>query len=117
MNIEEIRDYCLHLAFTTECMPFDDETLVFKVLGKMFCVVSLEGDLKLALKYDPEKAIELRERFSAVRPGYHFNKKYWNTVSVNGTIDHQLLKEWIDDSYQEVIKKLPKKEQQLFQSN
>lgn len=114
MNIEEIRDFCLSLEHTSECMPFDDETLVFKVMDKMFCVVSLEGDLELALKCDPEVAIELRERYSAVRPGYHFNKKYWNTVSVDGSISSQLLTDWIKMSYFEVIKKLPKKDQQLF---
>lgn len=114
MNIEDIRDYCLSLSNVTECMPFDDKTLVFKVMGKIFCVASLEGDLEIALKCNPEIAIELRERYWAVRPGYHFNKRYWNTVSVNGIVDNQLIKDWIDVSYQEVIKKLPKKEQQLF---
>lgn len=75
MNIEELREYCLGLEHTTEDMPFDDETLVFKVGGKMFCFTSLVGELVMNLKCDPDEAIEMRETFPAVLPGYHMNKK------------------------------------------
>lgn len=74
MNIEELREYCLSLLQATEDMPFDDETLVFKVGGRMFCFDSLTGDLKMNLKCDPDEAIEIRETFPAVTPGFHMNK-------------------------------------------
>ena len=107
MNIEELREYCLSKKETTESFPFDKETLVFKVFDKMFALTNLEGDLHVNLKCDPEKAIELREKYSSVIPGYHMNKKYWNTVIIDGSVSDQLIREWIDHSYNEVVKKLP----------
>jgi predicted DNA-binding protein (MmcQ/YjbR family) len=108
MNVEEIRNYCISLKGTTESLPFDDVTLVFKVGNKMFALLSLDGPLEIALKCDPDKAIELRERYHCVRPGYHMNKKLWNTVLVDGSINPQLIKEWIDDSYSLILESLPK---------
>lgn len=111
MNIEEIRAYCLSKVQTTEGLPFGDDTLVFKVKGKIFALMNLEGDLRVNLKCDPEIAIRLREEFDAVIPGYHMNKKLWNTIIVDGRITANQLKKWIDHSYQLVVENLPKKEQ------
>ncbi len=114
MDILEIRNYCLSKPFTEESLPFDDKTLVIKVMNKMFILISLdEPDFpKINVKCDPELAAELRERFSCVTPGYHMNKKLWNTITINGSVSDKLILEWIDNSYQEVVKKLPKKLQQ-----
>lgn len=111
MNIEEIRAYCHTKKGTTEDMPFGDDTLVFKVKGRMFALMNLEGDRRLNLKCDPEEAIRLREEFDAVIPGYHMNKKLWNTIILDGRITEKQLKNWIDNSYQLVVEKLTKKEQ------
>lgn len=105
MNIESLREYCISKNNVTESFPFDDETLVFKVEGKIFALVNLEGELSLNLKCDPELALELRERYQAVTPGYHMNKKYWNSVSLDGTIPDKLVFSWIDHSYEQVLKK------------
>jgi predicted DNA-binding protein (MmcQ/YjbR family) len=110
MDIEEIREYCLKKKAVTESFPFDETTLVFKVMNKMFALTSLEKDPSISLKCEPEKAIELREHFSSVLPGYHMNKQQWNTVMIDGSISDRLLKEWIDDSYKLIVAKLPKKE-------
>lgn len=111
MNIEEIRAYCLEKKGITESFPFDESTLVFKVMGKMFALTSLEKEPSINLKCDPEKAIELRECFPSVQPGYHMNKRLWNTVYLDDSIPDTLIREWIDDSYYLVVKKLPKKYQ------
>jgi predicted DNA-binding protein (MmcQ/YjbR family) len=108
MNIELIREYCLSKPLVTESFPFGDDTLVFKVLGKMFVLMNLDGELSVNLKCDPEKAIQLREEYSAVLPGYHMNKRYWNTVMIDGSVSLTIIKEWIDHSYEEVVKSLPK---------
>lgn len=108
MNIEELRDYCLSLPGTTEDFPFDAETLVFKIGGKMFLLTGLDGPFSINVKCDPERAVTLREQYSAVRPGYHMNKVHWNTVDVDGSVNDALLKEWILHSYQLVRQSLPK---------
>lgn len=109
MNIESLREYCLSQPAATEAMPFGDETLVFKVGGKIFALTSLGAEpLTVNLKCDPELAVELREQFDAVRPGYHMNKKHWNTVIIDSTIRVSDLKKWIDHSYELVVKSLPK---------
>ena len=109
MNIEQIREYCLKKKGVTEDLPFDEETLVFKVMGKMFLLVSLEKvPLQINLKCDPEKAVELREQFESVRPGYHMSKKHWNTVIIDGSIPKKELFEWIDNSYELVVSGLKK---------
>jgi predicted DNA-binding protein (MmcQ/YjbR family) len=87
MNIEEFRDYCLTKKGVSEDFPFDETTLVMKVLDKMFALGNLDGPLSINLKCNPEKAIELRELYPAVKPGYHMSKKHWNTVEMDGTID------------------------------
>jgi len=107
MNIESLRDYCLSKKYVTESFPFDETTLVFKVFDKMFVLVNLDGELRINLKCDPEKALDLRERYPAVIPGYHMNKQLWNTVILDGSVNDKLIKQWIDHSYNEVVKKLP----------
>ena len=110
MNIEDFRIYCLSKAGTEECLPFDAHTLVFKVMGKMFALTSLNSEEFTAnLKCDPEKALDLRESYDEVRPGFHMNKKHWNTVSFEGSLKNSLLKELIDHSYDMVVKGLTKK--------
>jgi predicted DNA-binding protein (MmcQ/YjbR family) len=114
MNIEEFRTYCLSKKGVTESFPFGEDTLVLKVLDKMFALANLDGPLSVNLKCDPEKAAELREQYKAVKPGYHMNKQHWNTVLINGTVSDVLIKEWIDHSYSLVVNSLPKiKQQQL----
>ncbi len=109
MNIEQLREYCLSLPETTESFPFDDVTLVFKVSDKLFALTTLdETPMQINLKCEPELAIELRERYESVTPGYHMNKRLWNTITLTGELNDTELKQWIDHSYQEVVKKLPK---------
>lgn len=114
MNIEELREYCMAKKGVTESFPFDKTTLVFKVAGKMFCLTDLVDDFAVALKNDPEKNMELRERFPAIRPGYHMNKQHWNTVEVDGTISDEMLKQFVDESYELIVQKLPIKIREEF---
>jgi predicted DNA-binding protein (MmcQ/YjbR family) len=107
MNIEEYRNYCLQKPGTTEEFPFDKETLVFKVGGKMYALCDIDNFESINLKCDPELAEQLREKYDAVRPGYHMNKKHWNTVILDGTIGDTHVLEWTDQSYQLVVSKLP----------
>jgi predicted DNA-binding protein (MmcQ/YjbR family) len=109
MNIEEFRAYCLSKKGAHEDFPFGEDTLVIKVLGKMFTLANLDGSLSINLKCDPEKAIEIREQYPSVRPGYHMDKKHWNTIYIDGSIPVKLIKEWIDHSYDLVVAKLPLK--------
>jgi len=94
-----------------ESFPFDENTLVFKVMGKMFLLTDLAENFKISIKCDPEKAIELREQYSYVIPGYHLNKKHWNTIIMEEIVSDQLCYEWIDESYDLVRKSLSKKQQ------
>lgn len=114
MDLIEFREYCMSKKGVTEEFPFDQVTLVFKVMGKMFAVTGLDHveSLIIALKCDPEYAIELREQYSCVSSAYHFNKKYWNGVTLDGSVSDEMLKSWIDHSYDEVVKKLTKKTQE-----
>lgn len=114
MNIEQIRDYCLSKKEVTEHFPFDNDTLVFKVLGKMFVLASLkkweEGNGFLNLKCDIEYAQELRADYESIHPGYHMHKQQWNSVHVHtGELSASLIKELIDHSYEMVVKNMPKK--------
>ncbi len=111
MNIEEFRDYCLALKGTTEGFPFGEDTLVFKVMDKMFALCSVDNFESINLKCDPELAVALRERYPSVRAGYHMNKKYWNTIVLNGQLPRQELQHWISHSYQLVVQGLPKAKQ------
>jgi len=110
MNIEELREYCLSKKGVTESFPFDETTLVFKVMGKMFALTDTEDEFSINLKCNPEKAIDLREKYPAVQPGYHMNKKHWNTIYVDGSVSDEKLKAWIDDSYWLITNSLPKNE-------
>ncbi len=109
MNIESAREYCLSKKAVTECLPFDEFSLVLKVMDKMFALISLDSDGRIALKCDPEYAIELRERYNAIEGASHFNKKYWNAVHFNRDVDDALIRQLIDHSYEEVLKKFTKK--------
>jgi Uncharacterized protein conserved in bacteria len=115
MNAEDIRDYCLSLQNTTESFPFDDVSLVFKVENKMYLLISLDSaEPNIAVKCEPEIAEKLRDRYSAVEPAYHFNKKYWNNIYLNRDMPSDEIKRWIDHSYNEVIRKLPKKNREQY---
>lgn len=116
MNIENIRDLCLSLKATEETLPFGPDTLVFKVMGKMFALISITNPDRVNLKCDPEYAAELRERYDEIIPGYHMNKKYWNSVTLNGGLDEDLVKSLVIHSYNEVIAGLPKKLQVEYNS-
>lgn len=110
MNIESFRIYCLQKAGTEECFPFDESTLVFKVMGKMFALSGLNRiPCQVNLKCDPERAIQLREEHHQVIEGYHMSKKHWNTVSIEEGLNDALIKEMIDHSYDLVVSKLTKK--------
>lgn len=110
MNIESLRDYCLSKPGAEETLPFGPDTLVFKVGGKAFLLVGLDAeDLRFNVKCDPDKALELRDEYSCVLPGYHMNKKHWNTIVVDGSVSNAMLKEWIDLSYSLVAPKPKKK--------
>jgi predicted DNA-binding protein (MmcQ/YjbR family) len=110
MDLEKIREYCLSKLGVTECFPFDQQTLVFKVGGKMFALIDVETPESINVKCDPEKAIELRERYPAILPGYHMNKKHWNTVQLNQGLSDQLILSFLDESYQLVYQSLTKKQ-------
>ena len=109
MNIEELRDFTLSLNDVEECFPFGEDTLVFKTNNKIFLLVSLSAvPLQFNVKCNPEKAIEIREMYASVIPGYHMNKKHWNTIIVDGSISRNELKEFIKDSHALVAKKTKK---------
>ncbi len=110
MNIEEFCSYCLQKKGVEEAFPFDEVTLVFKVMGKIFAITGLDStEFKVNLKCDPDRAIELREQYPEVQPGWHMNKQHWNTVSFEGDLDDRFLCELIDHSYDLIVKSLPKK--------
>ncbi|MGJ8591028.1 MAG: MmcQ/YjbR family DNA-binding protein [Aquaticitalea sp.] len=120
MNIELLRDYCLKKKGVTEDFPFDEHTLVFKVLGKMFALVGLEkwekGEKAINLKCDPDYAEELRAEYDSINPGWHMSKTHWNTVSLNsGEISPKFLSELIDHSYDMVVKGMTKKMRESLQ--
>ncbi len=101
MDIETIREYCLSKPGVEEMLPFGPDVLVYKVKGKIFLLLALESSpLRISVKCDPDKALELREEYDAVVPGYHLNKKHWNTITIDGSFSSKLLKEWISHSYE-----------------
>ncbi len=110
MNIESFREYCFAKKGVTEEFPFGEDVLVFKVMGKMFALTHVETFDGINLKVDPEEGAELRDRYAAVVPPYHMNKKHWITVGMDGSIPDKLVKSWIDRSYQLVAEKLTKSE-------
>ena len=109
MNAEAIRAYCLGKKGTEEGFPFDETTLVTKVGGKIFILLNLDGDPSMNLKCDPDRAIDLREANPGIMPGYHMNKKHWNTVILDGSLSKNLILEMIDHSYNLVFQSLPLK--------
>jgi predicted DNA-binding protein (MmcQ/YjbR family) len=109
MNIEELRNYCLQKKGVMETFPFGEETLVYKVSDKVFLLAGLDEADRFNAKCDPERAIELRAEYEEIIPGWHMNKKHWNTVYMNGRLTNKLLKEIIDHSYQLVFDSLPRK--------
>lgn len=114
MNIEQYRDYCMSKKGVTEHFPFDNDTLVFKVLGKMFALASLKqweaGEAFINLKCDPEYALELRATYESIKPGYHMHKQQWNSVYIHtGELPPRLIIDLIDHSYNKVVEGLPKK--------
>jgi predicted DNA-binding protein (MmcQ/YjbR family) len=115
MNIEELRDYCLSKKGVEETTPFGPDTLVYKVMGKVFLLTGIDSpSLQFNVKCDPEKVIELREQYSCVIPGYHMNKKHWNTILVDGSVSEKLILEWIDHSYDMVVNGLTQKDKKLL---
>jgi len=116
MHIEQLRDFCITKKGVTEHFPFDETTLVFKVMGKMFALTSLDnwekGESKINLKCNPDKAEELRGEYEGIKPGFHMNKKHWNTVTINySDVSDDLVRELINHSYELVVKGLTKKMQ------
>ena len=101
MNLETIRDYCLQKAGVEESLPFGPDVIVFKVKGKVFLLLPLDTEtLQFNVKCDPDRAEELRAEYPCVLPGYHMNKKHWNTIIADGSVSGKLIKEWIDHSYE-----------------
>jgi predicted DNA-binding protein (MmcQ/YjbR family) len=112
MNIESLQQYCLAKKGVTEETPFGPDNLVYKVGGKMFLLASLDAvPLQFNAKCDPEEALQLRDTYPCVLPGYHMSKKHWNTVVVDGSVSDKILQHWIDASYNLVVESLPKKMQ------
>jgi predicted DNA-binding protein (MmcQ/YjbR family) len=109
MNVEEVRQVCIAKKGVTESFPFDETTLVLKVGGKMFALLNLDKDPSVNLKCDPERAIDLREHYEAILPGYHMNKQHWNTVMLEGNLSDNLLEDLIGHSYELVLNSLPRK--------
>ncbi len=109
MNVEALRIYCLDKPGAEETLPFGPDTVVYKVDGKAFLLTGFDSEnLRFNVKCNPDKAVELREEFACVLPGYHMNKKHWNTIVVDGSVTSKQLKEWIDHSYELVLKKKTK---------
>jgi predicted DNA-binding protein (MmcQ/YjbR family) len=109
MNISDFREYCLAKKGATESFPFDEKTLVFKVI-KMFALTDIEGFKSVNLKCNPERAIELRETYQGIKPGFHMNKTHWNTVSIDSDVPEKLILELIDHSYDLIVNSLTKKQ-------
>ncbi|RPA68938.1 MmcQ/YjbR family DNA-binding protein [Cyclobacteriaceae bacterium YHN15] len=108
MNITFFRDYCLKKSGATEDTPFDENTLCFKIGGKIFAIIDIVDFQSVNLKCDPERADELREQFEGIQPGYHMNKKHWNTVLINGSVSDKLILELVDHSFDLVLNSFSK---------
>lgn len=110
MNLEELREHCIGKKLAEESFPFGNDTLVFKVGGKVFILLSLTASpIQFNAKCEPDRAVELREKYSAIQPGYHMNKAHWNTIVCDGSLPKKLILSLIDDSYALVAGSLPKK--------
>ena len=116
MNLASFQSYCLVKKGVTEEFPFDNNTLVYKVMGKMFALADVDLFESINLKCEPEKAAQLREEYASVLPGYHMSKKHWNTVLMDGSVPDKKVKEWIDDSYNLVASSLTKSQQKALEA-
>ncbi len=116
MNIQDFREYCLSKKGVNEDFPFDNVTLVFKVMGKMFALTDVDSFESINLKCDPEKAVELREMYPAVIPGFHMNKKHWNTIINDGSVAQAIVYSLIDHSYDLVCSGLSKAQKRVLKS-
>lgn len=114
MDIESIREYCIRKKAVTECFPFDEYNLVFKVVDRMFALINLENPDRIFLKCEPEYAIELRDRYNGIEGAFHFNKKHWNQVYLESDVSDSLIKGLIDHSYNEVIKKFTRRQKEQY---
>lgn len=110
MNVESLREYCLSLPLATEDFPFDETTLVFRVVGKIFAMLDLERLDVVSLKCNPDYALQLREEHPEISGAWHMNKKYWNQVNLSGHLEDELVQGLVRHSYAEVVKKLTRKE-------
>ena len=110
MNVESLREYCLSLPFATEYFPFDETTLVFRVVGKIFAMLDLERPDVVSLKCNPDYALQLREEHPEISGAWHMNKKYWNQVNLSGHLEDEFVQGLVRHSYAEVVKKLTRKE-------
>lgn len=118
MNIEELREHCLTVKEAIECMPFDDDTMVYKIMGKMFAYFPLtpkDGRFCVTMKCHPDKSIYLREHYQGITSGYHSNKRHWITVYIQSDVPDKLIAELINHSVEEVTKKLPKYKRMEYQ--
>ena len=113
MDAAELQSWCVQQAGAIEDFPFGPETSVFKVAGKMFALSALDHTpLKVSVKCEPELAVALRDSYPAIRPGYHLNKRHWNTITLDGSLPDQLVRDLIEDSYDLVVSALPKRVQE-----
>lgn len=116
MDLDAFRTYCLKKKGVTEETPFGENTLVYKVMGKIFAITGFEKPMRINLKCDPERAVELREEYEEILPGYHMNKKHWNTVISKGRVSDKMLKELTDHSYELIVKNLKRAEKEKLES-
>ena len=106
MNIESVRDYCLSLPLATEGFPFDETTLAFRVLGKIFAMIDLDDTEWFVLKCNPDYAVELRDKYPEIKGAWHMNKKHWNQINLSGGLQDDLIQELVRHSYAEVVRKI-----------
>ena len=116
MNIEDIREYCLQKAYTDEAFPFDETTLVFRLMGKIFACVDLERPNLVVLKCEPDYALELRDQYRGIEGAWHWNKRHWNQIYFDRDVPDTLIRSLIDHSYEQVYKKIPRKVKAEYES-
>jgi predicted DNA-binding protein (MmcQ/YjbR family) len=117
MNLSFIQDYCMAKKGVEETLPFGPDTLVYKVMGKAFLLTGINNRTEsINVKCNPDKAVELREQYESIQPGYHMNKKHWNTITIDGSLSLKIIKECIDDSYNLVVLALTKKDKQAWEN-
>lgn len=115
MNIEQVYDYCINIPGVEATFPFDEKTLVMKLMGKMIAIIPLDAESKsISLKCDPTKAIKLRQEYNCVKEAFHLHNKYWNSIELSGNMPDGELKRWIHHSIEEVVKKMPKYKQKEY---